>query len=143
MDEDAVRQLMGKMIVCDYLLANNDRHRRNFGFIRNIHTLEIRPAPLFDSGNCLWYNKTAAEIKRADWSHLSKPFCYNPEQQLSLAERLDWFDPSGLHGFADEAMQILANSTFASDPARFNYIKQGLEAKIASTSAVLSVLRYK
>ena len=53
-DEAAVRKSMSQMIVCDALLANSDRHWRNFGIIRNVDTLEIKPAPLFDSGNCLW-----------------------------------------------------------------------------------------
>ena len=44
-DEGAVRRSMSQMIVCDALLANSDRHWRNFGIIRNVDTLEIRPAP--------------------------------------------------------------------------------------------------
>lgn len=33
-------EMLTKMFVCDYILANEDRHWRNFGVIRNVETLE-------------------------------------------------------------------------------------------------------
>ena len=40
-----------KMITVDIILGNEDRHLGNFGFIRNVETLEfVGFAPLFDSG---------------------------------------------------------------------------------------------
>ena len=40
-----------KMITVDTILGNEDRHLGNFGFIRNVETLEfVGFAPLFDSG---------------------------------------------------------------------------------------------
>lgn len=59
------------MIVCDSIIANTDRHLRNFGFIRDIDTLEWRFAPLFDSGNSLWYDKDESEVARGDYSFMS------------------------------------------------------------------------
>lgn len=45
---------LDRMIVCDYLLANGDRHMGNFGILRDPDTLEwIGAAPLFDNGGCL------------------------------------------------------------------------------------------
>lgn len=44
-----------KMIICDYIIANYDRHYRNFDAIREINTLKwVGIAPIFDSGNSLW-----------------------------------------------------------------------------------------
>ena len=41
-----------KMIYCDYVIGNTDRHLGNFGFIRDANTAEIIGfAPLFDSGS--------------------------------------------------------------------------------------------
>lgn len=48
---EGARDYIDKMIVVDHLLGNEDRHLGNFGFIRNVETLEITGfAPLFDSG---------------------------------------------------------------------------------------------
>ena len=35
-----VEESLCKMFTCDYILANKDRHWRNFGVIRNAETLE-------------------------------------------------------------------------------------------------------
>ena len=63
-----------KMIVCDGLPANTDRHLRNFGFIRNTDTLEWRFAPLFDSGNSLRYDKDEGQVAANDRTFVSRPF---------------------------------------------------------------------
>lgn len=36
-----VEEGLAKMFTCDYILANQDRHWRNFGVIRNVETLEF------------------------------------------------------------------------------------------------------
>ena len=39
------------MFLVDFIIANKDRHYRNFGFLRNSETLEwIGLAPVYDSG---------------------------------------------------------------------------------------------
>lgn len=62
-DAADMHRALSQMIVCDAILANTDRHWRNFGFIRSVDTLQMRPAPLFDSGNSLWYNKTPQQVE--------------------------------------------------------------------------------
>ncbi|MCI8425852.1 MAG: helix-turn-helix domain-containing protein, partial [Adlercreutzia sp.] len=57
-----IEDALGKMIVCDYLVANTDRHWRNFGLVRDVETLEYRPAPLFDSGSSLWCRVPTREL---------------------------------------------------------------------------------
>ena len=44
-----IETALGKMILCDDIMANTDRHWRNFGLIRDVETLEYRAAPLFDT----------------------------------------------------------------------------------------------
>lgn len=54
-------QALCKMFTCDFLIANSDRHYRNFGIIRHAVTLEVDAvAPIFDSGMSLWCNKRGA-----------------------------------------------------------------------------------
>lgn len=63
---------INKMIVCDYLIANYDRHYRNFGAIHNIDTLKwMRIAPIFDSGSSLWATQPTTMIGSA---YKSKPY---------------------------------------------------------------------
>ncbi len=139
-DEDAVREGLSKMLVCDSILANADRHWRNFGFIRNIDTLELRLAPVFDSGNCLWYGKTNNEIYAGDWGFLAKPFGPEPARQLAIVDRAGWFDSDRLTGFVEEAMEILSGSEHAGDAERRAFIEKGLEARVRDVSAVMAVL---
>ncbi|MFR1476850.1 MAG: HipA domain-containing protein, partial [Hydrogeniiclostridium mannosilyticum] len=45
---------LDRMIVLDYLIANEDRHLNNFGVLRNAETLEwLGFAPIYDSGSSL------------------------------------------------------------------------------------------
>ncbi|MCH5185984.1 MAG: excisionase [Oscillospiraceae bacterium] len=56
----AVKKFLDYMFAVDYIIANSDRHLRNFGAIRNAETLEwIGFAPLFDCGTSLWFNQIA------------------------------------------------------------------------------------
>ena len=55
---------LDRMIVLDYIIANEDRHLNNFGLLRNAETLEwLGFAPIFDSGSSLGYDKVAAQIR--------------------------------------------------------------------------------
>ncbi|WP_302233988.1 HipA domain-containing protein [uncultured Adlercreutzia sp.] len=53
MPQEQAEECLAKMIVCDSIVANTDRHLRNFGLIRDIHDLAWRFAPLFDTGNAV------------------------------------------------------------------------------------------
>ena len=95
------------MIVCDDLLANSDRHFRNFGIVRNVEMLECRLAPIFDSGTSLWCDVGFDALAHGERSFRSGQFYENPGRQLLLVEDFDWFDASRLDGFVDEVMGIL------------------------------------
>lgn len=57
LDEAQVRPFMEYQILADFVLTNVDRHLNNFGVLRNTQTLEfIGMAPIFDSGNSLFWN---------------------------------------------------------------------------------------
>ncbi len=141
MNEHDYRKRMSKMITCDAILANSDRHWRNFGFIRNVDTLELKPAPLFDSGNCLWYNKTASEVGACDWSYIAKPFGPEPERQLALVESAEWFSAEALEGFVHEACNILAESEHARP--RIDYLAQGLKQHVEDISKLMKVVSFR
>ena len=51
-----IRPFMEYQILTDFIITNTDRHLNNFGIIRDSNTLEfIKPAPIFDSGNSMFY----------------------------------------------------------------------------------------
>lgn len=71
------------MIILDYLIINTDRHLGNFGLIRSAETGDIiRPAPIFDTGNSLFYASRVFEANQ----NISKPFLRHHEEQIKLVD---------------------------------------------------------
>ncbi|WP_448910824.1 hypothetical protein [Holdemania massiliensis] len=123
-----VKLQIDKMIVCDYIIANDDRHYRNFGAIRNITTLEWGGiAPIFDSGSSLWATQPTSAIGS---TYKCKPFKISPEQQLELVEDLSWLDITKLSGFEQEVEDIFRKNPFM-DEARIQAIVQQIKLRIA------------
>lgn len=97
------KQQIDKMIVCDYIIANYDRHYRNFGAIRNIDNLEWEGiAPIYDSGSSLW-----ATTQAVGTTYKCKPFKSGPEAQLQLVNDLSWLDINKLQGFENDVTEVL------------------------------------
>ena len=64
MEEKAFSDFMDYQIMTDYLLSNTDRHMNNIAVMRNPDTLDILGfAPIFDSGNSMFYNLTLDELR--------------------------------------------------------------------------------
>lgn len=97
---------LDRMIVLDYIIANEDRHFNNFGLLRDANTLEwIGAAPIFDSGTSLWYDTSARGISTYDIP--CKPFKKKHSEQLRMVSSFDWLDMSKLNGIEDEILNIL------------------------------------
>lgn len=104
------RQQINYMLVVDFIIANSDRHLRNFGAVRNADTLEyMGMAPIFDSGTSMWYNKASNYIKpiKADES---KPFKKNHSEQIKLVDDFSWIDFNSLKDIGDAANDIYSKS---------------------------------
>lgn len=98
--------LTDKMIVCDYIIANKDRHFNNFGVIRDVNTLKfIGVAPIFDNGCSLWYDENDMYVGEF---FLTKPFEEYEKTQLSLVKKLEWLNISKLEDFPKEVKNILS-----------------------------------
>ena len=105
---------LARMFGCDYVLANRDRHWRNFGVMRDVETLcGTRLAPIFDTGSCLWSDMPQLELP-IDFKYVAKPFKYDgmrPYDQLRLfVGHLDWVDPAALADFPDFVGDTLATN---------------------------------
>jgi hypothetical protein len=116
---------LARMFACDYVLANRDRHWRNFGVMRDVETLRgTRLAPIFDTGSCLWSDVPQLELP-IDFNYTAKPFKYNgmrPYDQLQLfVGHLSWVNEKALIDFCDCVGDVLgANPNIA--PARLDVI---------------------
>jgi hypothetical protein len=117
-----------KMLALDYLLANHDRHLRNFGLIRDVDTLAWRVAPLFDNGSSLWCDKVP--LRADDLEYVSQPFVYNPNLQLSLVKDFSWFAPEKLYGFVDFVITTLQNGPLSTYALRLNIIEDALYERL-------------
>lgn len=106
------KTLIDKMIVCDYIIANKDRHFNNFGVIRDVNTLKITSvAPLFDNGCSLWYDENDMYVGEF---FLTKPFEEYESTQLGLVKNLDWLDVSKLDGFTNDVRNIFMQNKLLS-----------------------------
>ncbi|RDB61237.1 DNA-binding protein [Gordonibacter sp. 28C] len=132
---EGVERSLEKMIVCDDILGNFDRHWRNFGLVRNVETLECRVAPLFDSGNSLWCDAPVGRLRAGDFSFAAKPFYEDPNRQLRLVQDYSWLDLDALDGFADEAAGILSQNRAISD--RVDLVCCGIQARIDRIKRIL------
>lgn len=54
------------MLMTDFVITNTDRHFNNFGVLRNPDTLQyVCPAPIYDSGNSLFYKQDYVPVGKA------------------------------------------------------------------------------
>ena len=101
-----VRIAFEKMIALDYIIANEDRHFTNFGFVRNAETLVWHGvAPIFDSGTSLWHNALDTSEPRK-----CQPFAKTHEEQIKLVSDFYWFNAGALVGLDREVIEIFSES---------------------------------
>ena len=125
---DDIEDALAKMIVCDDIMANTDRHWRNFGLIRDVETLEYRPAPLFDTGSSLWCRLTTRELAYAHFAVDMRPFYEDADRQLRLIGDTSWLDLDKLAGFPEWASDFLDENP--SMYGRTDFIYEGLQKRI-------------
>ena len=77
-----------KMLAVDFIMANTDRHLRNFGFLRNSDSLEwIGLAPVYDTEKSLFLNKALPKISYAAINIPARPFKDNQAEQFNLLNK--------------------------------------------------------
>lgn len=104
---DIVKSL-DRMLVLDYIIANEDRHLNNFGLLRNAETLEwIGFAPIYDSGSSLGYDKVASQI-RSQADITCKPFKKSHADQIKLVSDFSWIDFDSLSNVDEIIRETMA-----------------------------------
>lgn len=123
---------LDRMIVLDYIIANEDRHLNNFGALRNAETLEwIGMAPVYDSGSALGYDKLAAQI-RSGKDITCKPFKKHHEEQLKLVSAFEWIDFEKLSDIKEVIKEIMTTGDAVEymDDARVKAIADSVDKRI-------------
>lgn len=124
---EEVVPFLDRMIVLDYIIANEDRHLNNFGLLRDAETLEwIGFAPIYDSGSSLGYDKMPSQI-RSGKDIKCKPFKSHHEEQLKLVTDFSWIDFDSL-----KDVDRLIASTLSSDGANEYIDENRIDAIIES-----------
>lgn len=124
-----IREAVDRMLVLDYLIANEDRHQNNFGVIRRADTLEyVGPAPVYDSGTSLWFDKPVGLI-RPGVKMTCKPFKNTHEEQIKLVTDFDWLDISALSE-AEEILRDIVKGSLFVDEARCEALCRGFRYRV-------------
>ena len=127
---------LDRMIVLDYIIANEDRHFNNFGVLRNAETLKwLGFAPIYDSGSSLGYDKMPAQM-RSEKEVVCKPFKNHHAEQIKLVSDFGWIDFDKL----SDAKELIESVLF-SDGAeeyvgkdRIRAIDDGVQRRIENLS---------
>lgn len=123
---------LDRMIVLDYIIANEDRHFNNFGALRNAETLEwLGMAPIYDSGSSLGYDKLPAQMY-SEKDIICKPFKNHHTEQIKLVSSFDWIDFEQLTDIKELIEGVLSSPDAADyiDEARIRAITAGIERRI-------------
>lgn len=132
---DAVR-FLDRMIVIDYIIANEDRHFNNFGVLRNAETLEwLGFAPIYDSGSSLGYDKMASQI-RSEKEVVCKPFKKHHAEQIKLVSDFSWIDfdkLSDAKGFIESVLSCVGAEEYVGE-GRLRAIVDGVQRRIENLS---------
>jgi len=87
-----VKSNIDEMIALDFIIGNADRHKGNFGIIRDANTLEWKHiAPIFDNGNCLFYDSENDEMDLWGIDTLGKSFGDSNRLNLQYIEYPSWY----------------------------------------------------
>ncbi|MCD8115820.1 MAG: excisionase, partial [Oscillospiraceae bacterium] len=127
---------LDRMMVLDYIIADEDRHMNNFGVLRNAETLEwLGFAPIYDSGTSLGYDKQPGQM-RTDSAVVCKPFKSRHQEQLKLVSDLSWVDFESLSDGSEFAEEVLSanGAEEYTGKDRIRAIADGIQRRVAYLS---------
>ena len=130
MSENIVREQLEYTILTDFILTNVDRHFNNFGFLYDSEKKQfVAMAPIFDTGNSLFYNYEVIPQKENLLDIRVNSFSKREIEMLRYVKNPNLLDLEKLDGFADEVQKLLMKYTDMPDK-RAGEIAQTVEQKI-------------
>jgi len=110
------KERLDEMIAIDFLIGNDDRHKGNFGILRNSDSLNwIKIAPIFDNGNSLFYDRDNESINDWGTDSLGKTFDSSNRLQLNVIDYPQWYNKSKGNIIIDIVAQELKKNIRLSD----------------------------
>ena len=129
-EEQEVRTHLEYTILTDFILTNTDRHFNNFGFLYNPEKHRfIAMAPIYDTGNSLFYNKEFIPVKSNLLDIRVTSFCEREVDMLRYVSDKELIDLEKLNGFSAEVAEILKEHT-TMPVSRAEQIARSVEEKI-------------
>ena len=129
MDTDILRQFMDYMILSDFLLSGRDRHLGNVSILRDAENLQfIAPAPIYDSGKCLFVQDSVPVSDRELLSIKTESFAGDEMKMLKLVKDRSCLDVTKLP--ARSYIEELYALDSKMDNHRIALIGEGYEQKI-------------
>ena len=108
MRENMVREQLEYTILTDFILTNVDRHFNNFGFLYDSEKKQfVAMAPIFDTGNSLFYNYEVIPQKENLLDIRVNSFSKREIEMLRYVKNPNLLDLEKLDGFADEVQKLL------------------------------------
>lgn len=106
--KDEVVQFFVDMVIADYIICQYDRHGANIEFYVGA---EVKPAPLFDNGSCLFVNmrdESRFSLLKYDDPYTNSVFGY-----MKLSQLLNKFRPYLSNSSIDKSVSINWNDVFS------------------------------
>lgn len=129
MDTDRLRHFMDYMILSDFVLSGRDRHLGNISVLRDAESLQfIAPAPIYDSGKCLFVQDSVPANDKELLSIKTESFAGNELKMLQLVRDRDCLDTSKLPARSYVEDMYALDSKM--DAHRIALIGEGYERKI-------------
>lgn len=99
--KDVVREQLEYTILTDFILSNTDRHFNNFGFLYHPESRKIiAMAPIFDTGNSLFYNREIIPSKKNLLDISVASFCKKEVEMLRYITNKELVKVERLKGFS-------------------------------------------
>ena len=128
-DTDMLGQFMDYMILTDFILSERDRHLGNISVLRNADSLQfIAPAPIYDSGKCLFVRDSVPSNDRDLLSIKTESFAGDEMKMLKLVKNRNCLDVTKLP--ARSYLEELYALDSKMDGHRIALIGEGYERKI-------------
>jgi hypothetical protein len=115
------KEKIDEMIALDFIIGNDDRHRGNFGIIRDADSLEwLKPAPVFDNGNCLFFDRDNDDMEYFGIDSLGKAFGDSNRLCLNNIGFPDWYNSTA----GEKIIDIVKNGLTHNERLRHDRIEK-------------------
>lgn len=129
MDKEVLRHYLDYTILTDFILSGRDRHLSNVAVLRDAGTLQfVMPAPIYDSGKCLFVHDSVPSNDRGLLSIKTESFASDELKLLKLVSDRKCLDVTKLppRSFIEEIYSMDTQM----DEKRIVMIGEGYERKI-------------